>query len=224
MLYPAIQQAFHFPLTIQEMVTSILVATLCGTLLAVFYQRVQRGVNYSPSIVKSIIMLCIITSFVMMVIGDNLARAFGMVALISLIRFRTTVKGAQDFMFIYLALAIGVSAGVGLYAVTLAGTLLIIAITWVMTLFHAGSNQQHEFTLRITSDSETGHERQVEATLAKFCRKYRLHLSKLEVKEKLSTTILDYYVMLKPGQEAGHLIGELQASGGLVISLHYVEG
>ena len=45
------------------------------------------------------------------VIGNNLARAFGLVGAMSIIRFRTAVRDVQDIVFIFFALAVGMAAG-----------------------------------------------------------------------------------------------------------------
>jgi len=54
-----------------------------------------------------------------MVIGNNLARAFGLVGAMSIIRFRTAIKETQDIIFIFFALAIGMASGVGLHGISI---------------------------------------------------------------------------------------------------------
>jgi hypothetical protein len=223
-MYQEFQEVFNFTITIREVIANVLVATFCGTLVSFLYSFTQRGVSYSLNVVKSIIMLSMITSFVMMVIGDNLARAFGMVGLISLIQFRTTIKGAQDFMYIYFALAIGLAAGVGLYAVTLVGTLLIGLITWIITELNSSTNRKNEFTLLITNDANGNQEKYYEIVLSKFCRKFKLVGAKAVVIDSKITTKLSYYVMLRTMEDNRNLLTELhQTEGTKEITIQFEE-
>jgi hypothetical protein len=169
------------------------------------------------------VMLSMITSFVMMVIGDNLARAFGMVGLISLIQFRTTMKGARDFMFIYFALAIGLAAGVGLYAVSLVGTFSIGLIIWAVTEFKPASKYSQVFNLQMTSGLKGGEEQGLEPILKKFCLKHKLQASKAGVHDNEIFTRLSYQIIFKNGDDSHCLILELHGLGVKDISVQSVK-
>ena len=74
---------------------------------------------------SSLVTLAMITAVVIMAIGNNLARAFGLVGAMSIIRFRTAVKDTQDLVFIFLALAMGSAAGVGFHRLAVVATLVV---------------------------------------------------------------------------------------------------
>jgi uncharacterized membrane protein YhiD involved in acid resistance len=97
-----------------------------------------------------IIVLALITSVVIMVIGNNLARAFGLVGAMSIIRFRTAIKETQDIIFIFFALAIGMASGVGLHALALASTIFIGLILFVLTKTSAASPSKKDFLLQFS--------------------------------------------------------------------------
>jgi hypothetical protein len=219
------QELFHFPISIWEVIANVLVATFCGAFISLFYSITHRQISYSVSFAKSIVMLSMITSFVMMVIGDNLARAFGMVGLISLIQFRTTMKGARDFMFIYFALAIGLAAGVGLYAVSVAGTFCIGLIIWGVTAVKPADKLTQVFTLQMSKGLQAaGQHQDLDATLKKFCLKYKLQGSKAGVSEMGIFTRLSYHIIFKAGENEYGLIQELHAMGVKEISVQLVKG
>jgi uncharacterized membrane protein YhiD involved in acid resistance len=218
------QELFHFSITIWEVIANVLVATVCGSFVSLFYSLTHRQITYSVSFAKSMVMLSMITSFVMMVIGDNLARAFGMVGLISLIQFRTTMKGARDFMFIYFALAIGLAAGVGLYAVSVIGTFSIGLIIWLVTEFKPAARNNQVYTLQITNGLPGEEEPGLETILQKFCLKYKLLGSKAGVHNNEVLTRLSYHVIFKNGEKGHCLIQELHQLGLKEISVQSVKG
>ena len=206
---PEYQELFHFSITIWEVLANILVATVCGSLVSLFYALTHRQITYSVSFAKSMVMLSMITSFVMMVIGDNLARAFGMVGLISLIQFRTTMKGARDFMYIFFALAIGLAAGVGLYAVSVVGTFCIGLIIWAVTAFKPAAREKQVFVLQLTRPVAEEQVADLENLLQDYCLKYKLQASKTGVNDNGVFTRFNYHVMFKPGQDHYDLIRQL---------------
>jgi hypothetical protein len=224
-VHTELQQLFHFSISIWEVIANVLVATFCGSCISLLYSITHRQISYSVNFAKSMVMLSIITAFVMMVIGDNLARAFGMVGLISLIQFRTTMKGARDFMFIYFALAIGLATGVGLYAVSLVGTFFVGLIIWVVTEFKPPSQLTQVYTLQVTSSVNAAGEKQhLEASLKNFCLRYKLMGSKSGVLEKEIFTRLSYHIVFKAGENEYGLIQELHTLEVKEISIQLVKG
>lgn len=119
------QNIFTTSITLGTVLQNLSVSVLCSLLIAVFYKYSYKGPGYSASFVHSLIALSMITAIVIMVIGNNLARAFGLVGAMSIIRFRTAVKDTIDIVFIFFALGIGMAAGVGLYSVAIGGTIFI---------------------------------------------------------------------------------------------------
>ena len=63
----------------------------------------------------TLIFVTVITAMVVMVIGNNLARAFALVGAMSIIRFRTVVKDTKDTAFVFFALASGLATGTSSY-------------------------------------------------------------------------------------------------------------
>lgn len=112
-----LQNILSFSLTTGQVVRNLAVALVCGLLISRFYAWVTGRPGQSRTFSGSLIALSLITAVVIMVIGNNLARAFGLVGAMSIVRFRTAVKDVQDIVFIFFSLAIGMAAGVGQAAV-----------------------------------------------------------------------------------------------------------
>lgn len=108
-----------------DVLTAVSVSLLLGLYVAFIYRMVVPSFSYSVSILHTLLYLGMIVSLVMMVISNQIARAFTLVGALAVIRFRTPIKDARDAAFIFLALAAGMGAGVGLYLITALGTILI---------------------------------------------------------------------------------------------------
>lgn len=59
------------------------------------------------------ILLAVVAAALMMIVGDNTARAFAIFAAVSLVRFRTNIKDPKEITVLLISLALGLAAGVG---------------------------------------------------------------------------------------------------------------
>jgi uncharacterized membrane protein YhiD involved in acid resistance len=76
------------------------------------------------------------TAIVTLVIGSNIARAFGLVGALSIVRFRTVVEDTRDTAFVIFAVVVGMAIGADyeLLAVVAAVAVAVVAsiMRWVV--------------------------------------------------------------------------------------------
>ena len=122
-----------------QVLLSFLVAFALAFLWATVYRKTHSGVAYTRSFFLSLIMIPPIVAMIMMAIGSNIALSLGLVGSLSVIRFRTVVKDTKDMTFLFMAIAIGLTAGANVWLVGILGTIVVALIAIVMT--KAGHNQ-----------------------------------------------------------------------------------
>jgi len=132
----------------QEVLISLTLAFILGFVCSYVYQWTHRGISYSVSYVHTLMLLSPITAFVMLVIGNSVARAFSLVGALSIIRFRTPLKDTWDTTFVFLSLGIGLATGTGAYAVAILGVVAISIFTLIIHRNHLGESAKEEFLLR----------------------------------------------------------------------------
>ncbi|MBO6575977.1 MAG: DUF4956 domain-containing protein [Rhodothermales bacterium] len=200
---------------------SLIVALLCGVIIASIYRWTYRGTSYAPSFVRSMIVLPMITALVMLVIGSNLARAFGLVGAMSIIRFRTAVKDTHDIVFIFFALAVGLAAGVGMYLISWIGTAVIGLTVLATTGFGFGTVQRNAMLLEFGYEADGAPDVPTyQAVIDRYCR----NSSVLSVRQPLERDDLaiTLHVRLKRSMQAGELVSELRKTDRVSrVSLYY---
>jgi uncharacterized membrane protein YhiD involved in acid resistance len=139
-----------------QVIANLFVALICGLIISLSYRNTSDSINYSPTFVRANVVLAMITALVIMVIGNNLARAFGLVGAMSIIRFRTAVKDVQDIVYIFFALAAGMAAGVGLKVVAVFGTLLICLILFLLHRVRYAHPAKHQFLVQFQCELPEG--------------------------------------------------------------------
>ena len=209
------ENIFMFNITATDVIGNVLVAMLCGIFIALLYKYTYKGLNYSASFTISLIMLTMITAIVIMVIGNNLARAFGMVGAMSIIRFRTAVKDAADIMFIFFALSIGLAAGVKLYSVAVLGTLLVGVVYLVVTKFSFTLPQNREFLMQITARGDQLPDNPFMNTLKTYCRRQKLVNVKTMGQDPDQLMEFSYYIKMKDDQKGNLLVADIRRLAGV---------
>ncbi|MEM1097071.1 MAG: DUF4956 domain-containing protein [Bacteroidota bacterium] len=206
-----------------DIVVGLVVALGCSFVISVLYRWTYQGANYSSTFVRSLIYLSMITAIVMMVIGDNLARAFGLVGAMSIIRFRTAVKDVQDIVFIFLSLAVGLAAGVGSYTVAVIGTAFICTVIAIVGKANYASVSRTAFIVQITYAPAEG---EAEPAYQRVLDRYSKHARVVNIRTLDDDTLdLMFFVTPRRRRETAGLIQALQQTPGVQhANLFYDEG
>ena len=196
-------------LGIGQVTGRLTVALACGFLITIVYRWTHTGSGYSTRFVNSIVALPMITAIVVMVIGNNLARAFGLVGAMSLIRFRTAIKDPEDTVFIFFSLAVGMAAGVGLHSTAITGTMFIGIVIYILSQFSHTYARRLEFSLRFSLSGEQDGEAEAPylPVLEKYCKRHR----PTNVKSRKGGDLLElaFHVTLKDVDKSEKFIREL---------------
>ena len=111
---------------------SLLIAGILSWLVAHLYMKTHQQQTYSQSFVQTLMLLSVTVAAVMAIIGNNLARAFGLVGAVAIIRFRTRVKDPRDMAFLFLTIAIGMACGLRLYIIATVTTLFMLVLVGLL--------------------------------------------------------------------------------------------
>lgn len=208
------REIFEYSLTIEQALTNLAVAFICGFIISYFYRKSYNGGGYTKSFVNSIVVLSMITAVVIMVIGNNLARAFGLVGAMSIIRFRTAVKEMLDIIFIFFALAIGMAAGVGFHKLAFIGTLAIGGVLLILSRTNFISPIKKEQLLQFNFDTKSSSS---ESDYLDVIKSHALNYKLINAKSVGETDLIEisYFIQLKKEKYQERLITELKRIKGI---------
>ena len=92
------------------------------------YRLSHSGSVYSAKFNVTLAALTVITTTVMIVIGNNIALSLGMVGALSIVRFRTAIKDSRDTAYIFWAIVVGICCGAGDYITAGAGSCVVFLV------------------------------------------------------------------------------------------------
>lgn len=212
-----------FPISGPQILFSLSVALLCGLGIAWLYRQTYKGPGYPLAFVNSLVLLSMITSVVILTIGSNLARAFGLVGAMSIIRFRTAVKDTQDIIYIFFALAVGLAAGCGAFTVAVMGTVCIGAVIFVFARATASGSHKQEYLLEVSYSGNGDGTPTYFPVFKRYCRSHHV-INTRAVGEDDERLEIAYYVKLRDKQDSDNFVRELRRSSGVnQVNLYFDE-
>jgi uncharacterized membrane protein YhiD involved in acid resistance len=129
---------FPFALPVQAQPTPQL--DLVGTLARLVLAAILGGViSFRGSrrrneflIVHTNMMIAMTGALMMIIVGSDLARAFGLVGASSIARYRTPVNDPKALASLFVSMGAGIAVGVGLYELAILAAMLVILVEFTL--------------------------------------------------------------------------------------------
>lgn len=110
----------------------LVLAALLGAALAFRPRKRILALKRNPYVAQTQILLAIVAAALMIIVGDNAARAFGIFAAVSLVRFRTNIRDPKEITVLLISLALGLASGVGRWDLALVLALFSLFVLWIL--------------------------------------------------------------------------------------------
>jgi len=114
------------------------IAAFLAMLLAFRWRRGLSVTKRNPYVAQTQILLAVVAAAMMMIVGDSAARAFGIFAAASLVRFRTNIRDPKETTVLLICLGVGLACGVGRLDMAFILTIFVLAALGVMEYFESG--------------------------------------------------------------------------------------
>ncbi|MVP01277.1 DUF4956 domain-containing protein [Paenibacillus lutrae] len=204
-------------LTFSHSLLTIVVSFLLGGIISITYMKTSKQ-TYSQNFALTMILIPSIIAIIILLIGNNIARAFSLAGAFSIIRFRSAPGDPKDIAFVLFTMATGLACGVGVYGYAIMFTLILCTLMIVLHKFKFGAQKTTQKLLKITVPEDLAYE---EAFLEVF-RQFQVdhELKKVKTTELGSLFELVYAITIDPAASQKDLIDALRCrNGNLTITL-----
>ena len=157
-------------LAFDEAIIGLIMAFVLGQVAAWLYVYTHVGLSYSRAFVQSIIILTVVLCMGMMVIGNNIAIAFGLIGALAVIRFRNILKDTRDTAFIFFTLIVGLATGTGRYRLAILGTVVFGLVVLYLHWTQFGSRDTSDGFIRFRIDLGRIAPDAIRDALDRYCR------------------------------------------------------
>ena len=186
--------------------SKLVLATAIGVIVTAVHRRYRRERPQTQAMEQAQVLLCVSGALMMIIIGGNVARAFGIAGAASIIRFRTPVEDPKDITILFLLMGLGMSAGVGLFGVAGLGTLFLCLC--LALLDRIGARRPRAMMVEVEAE---GREFPTSHVQGIFARSHVIFEPR-EVSQG-KTLSVRYYTLLDPDQSIESLSEQLMAGG-----------
>jgi len=200
---------------IATLVFTILLAFILSSSIAFVYQKTFRGTLYSRNYVQTIILISIIVTIILQAIGDSFARGLGVMAAMTIIRFRNNLKDPRDLLFIFASLAVGVSCGTYSFGIAIIGTFGFLFAVIILYFSPLGLHNDFDGMLKFSLPADSTDPSKLKNFLAKYCQHTSLMDLKDEGSDELSQLAYSYHIRLKQGVSYEGFMAELKRLTGI---------
>ena len=204
--------------TLNNVLIVIATAIVLGLVISLTYIKTHKKEGYVPSFTVTLIMLPVIIAIIILLVGNNVARAFSLAGAFSIIRFRSAPGDPKDLSYVFFTLAVGLATGMGFvgYAVIFTIILCLLMIIIEVTKFAVPKSKALE--LKITVPENLNYEGIFDEILNKYTISW--NLSRVRTRDFGALFELRYKLNVKPECDTKKFIDELRCrNGNLNISL-----
>lgn len=157
-------------LILPQVFVSLCASFVLGLVLAAIYRWTHQGFSYAKSYIHTIVLSSLATTIMVMAIGNNMARGLGILGAMAFIRFRTPIRDPRDIIFLFAALALGISAGAQVYDIAIIGTLFFGGAAFFLAHSPFASRREFEGLLRFILPSDSDLDGEIDQIFRNFTR------------------------------------------------------
>lgn len=198
--------------TLPGLLSALGMAFVLGLMVSIVYMKTHKTASPSQSFALTLVMFPAVVTIIIMLIGNNAARAFSLVGAFSIIRFRSAPGDPKDITYVLFSMAIGLAAGMGylLYAAIVAVVLCSVMV--LLEVLQFGRGRGTEKLLKITIPENLDYENAFDDLMQKYTLSSRLQ--KVKTADLGSLYELVYTVTTKNEVREKDFIDELRCRNG----------
>jgi hypothetical protein len=211
-------------ITLLGLLAALGIALALGLLISVVYMKTHKTKNPSQSFALTLVLLPAVITIIILLVGNNVARAFSLAGAFSIIRFRSAPGDPKDITYVLFSMAVGLAAGMGfiLYA-TVVGVALC-AVMVLLGICKYGRPKGTEKILKITVPENLDFQGAFDGVMRKYTLSFEMR--KIKTADLGSLYELNYAVVTKDGISEKDFIDELRCRNGnlnITLVLNYKE-
>lgn len=199
-------------ITLSNVIIILVAAIILGIAISLVYIQTHKKQGYAESFPLTIVMLPVIISIIILLVGNNVARAFSLAGAFSIIRFRSEPGDPKDISYIFFTLAVGLALGMGYVGYSVLFTIVLCGVMYVLECAGFGANKRNSMQLNIIIPEDLNFDNVFDEILDENTHDWKL--MKVRTRDFGSLYELSYKINLKDGINQKKFIDELRVKNG----------
>lgn len=198
--------------TLTNALLVIVSSILLGLVISLVYMKTNKKSGYNSGFSTTLIMLPVIISIIILLVGNNVARAFSLAGAFSIIRFRSAPGDPKDISYIFFTLAVGLTCGMGYIGYAFIFTTILCAVMIILDITKYAMPKNKTMQLKITIPEDLNYEGVFEDILSKYTDSW--NIEKVKTRDFGALFELSYIIQMKPESNQKQFIDDLRCKNG----------
>ncbi|MBC3796999.1 DUF4956 domain-containing protein [Acetobacterium tundrae] len=152
----------------------IFTSLIMGLFISIVYIKTQGKDGYSPGFTITLIMLPAIIAIIILLVGNNIARAFSLAGAFSLIRFRSAPGDPIDISYVFFTLAVGLACGMGYIAYGVLFAIILCIVMVILSTTKYAKPKTRNMQLKITIPEDLDYQDCFDDILLQYTQSYKV--------------------------------------------------
>ncbi|AUD64258.1 DUF4956 domain-containing protein [Tenericutes bacterium MZ-XQ] len=206
------------PLTLTGILLVLTTSTILGGLISLVYVLTHRKTVYDQSFSMTLFLMPVVISVIVLLISDNLARAFSLAGVFTLVRFRTAIADSRDITYILSTVGIALASAMGLIGIAIIITIFISVLLFGLHFLRLDKDSTSHSKLKIIIPENLNYANAFDDVFKKYVMSYKLQ--KVKTTDFGTMFELTYLIKSKPDINQKAFLDELRVrNGNLSITL-----
>jgi len=199
-------------LTLGVVISVLISSLILGLILAGTYVWTHYKQGYDRSFCVTLMLFPMIASIIILLVSNDIARAFSLAGVFTLIRFRTTMTDTRDIMYVFATVAIGLTVGLGYTGYALAVISLLIFVMAIIHILKFDQEKETKALLKIIVPENLNFQHAFDAIFDKYLETFKL--TRVKTMDFGTTYELSYHISIKKGVNQKVLLDALRTKNG----------
>lgn len=189
-----------------------------GFVISLVYIFTHKKSGYAASLPITLIMLPPIIAIIIMLVGNNVARAFSIAGAFTIIRYRSVPSDPKDIAFVFFTLATGLGCGLGYIGISIIFTVLMCLVMIILYVSKYAAPKAAAMTLKVTVPEDLNYNGFIDDILEKYTNSF--HLKRVKTVDFGAMFEIVYIIQMKPDVNQKDFIDEIRCrNGNLTVAL-----
>ena len=193
---------------------------ILGLAISFAYMKTHKKEGYASGFTISLTMLPVIIAIIILLVGNNVARAFSLAGAFSIIRFSSAPGDPNDSSFIFFTLAVGLTCGMGYIGYAFIFTIILCSFVMLLNKLNFAIPKNKTSKLKITIPEDLNYDGIFDDILNKYTDSWNIET--IKTRDFGALYEIHYIIHMKLDTNQKKFIDELRCrNGNLNITLNF---
>ncbi|NLL29610.1 MAG: DUF4956 domain-containing protein [Clostridiales bacterium] len=193
---------------------------ILGLAISFAYMKTHKKEGYASGFTISLTMLPVIIAIIILLVGNNVARAFSLAGAFSIIRFRSAPGDPKDITYIFFTLAVGLTCGMGYIGYAFIFTIILCSFVMLLNKLNFAIPKNKTSKLKITIPEDLNYDGIFDDILNKYTDSWNIET--IKTRDFGALYEIHYIIHMKLDTNQKKFIDELRCrNGNLNITLNF---